>query len=51
MKFMEEVHGKLHVEVSICYASLASIYNEMSDMKSAIEHQTQNVAILSKVLA
>jgi lipopolysaccharide biosynthesis regulator YciM len=49
MKFMEQVHGKFHVEVAVCESSLASIYYEMADMKLAIEHQTENAAILKKV--
>lgn len=40
MKFVEQVHGKFHVKMSFCYTSLATISYEMSDLKSAIEHQT-----------
>lgn len=50
MKFIEQVHGKFHVKMSFCYTSLATIYYEIADLKSAIEHQTENVAILNKVL-
>jgi len=49
MKFVEQIHGKFHVKMSFCYTSLATISYEMSDLKSAIEHQTENVAILNKV--
>ena len=49
IKFIQQVHGKYHVKMSFCYTSLATICYEMSDIKSAIEHQTQNVSILLKV--
>jgi tetratricopeptide (TPR) repeat protein len=49
MKFIQQVHGRFHVKMSLCYISLATIYYEMADLKSAIEYQTENVAILNKV--
>lgn len=49
MKFVEQIHGKYHVKMSFCYTSLATIYYEIGDLRSAIEHQTENVGVLMKV--
>lgn len=36
--------------MSFCLTALATISHEMNDLKSAIEYQTENVAILNKIL-
>jgi tetratricopeptide (TPR) repeat protein len=50
MRFVEQIHGKNHVKMSLCHTSLATIYYEMSDIKTAIEHQKENVSILRTVI-
>lgn len=42
--------GKLHINVSLCYSSLAAIHYEMGEFRRAIEYQSESVHILQKVM-
>ena len=38
--YLEKIFGKIHIELSFCYSSLASICYEKADLKMAISYQT-----------
>lgn len=40
LDLIKKIHGKYHVKISFCYTSLATISNEMGNIKKAIEYQT-----------
>ena len=50
IEFLSKVHGKAHIKLSFCYSSLASICYEKSDLKKAIEYQTETVSVLLQVI-
>jgi tetratricopeptide (TPR) repeat protein len=49
MKFVGQIYGQNHVKMSLCHSALAAVYCEMADVKMALHHQQENVAILKTV--